>query len=306
MATKITNSSATNSSANLPVLSSESGFYRYLHEINRIPSLTQEEEFMFAKSYLEHEDIGAAHKLVTSHLKLVAKIALSYRNYGLSLVDIVSEGNIGLMQAVKKYNPDLGFRLSTYAMWWIKASIQEYILKSWSLVKIGTTAAQKKLFFSLRKIKHKLTNLYSRSIGEQDFPEIARSLDVTVKDVAEMNKRLAGADLSLNIPMGDEGSTTEAIELIAETRPSHDIVMASRQERGNKHALLMNGMKLLNDRELNIIKARRLQDQPSTLDELSQKFNISKERVRQIENRAFEKLQGYVLSESSAQLNIDI
>jgi RNA polymerase sigma-32 factor len=287
------------SQRNLPVLSSEAGFYRYLQEINKIPSLEKEEEFMLAKAYLEKEDLSAAHKLVTSHLKLVAKIALSYRNYGLPVVELVSEGNLGLMQAVKKYNPDLGFRLSTYAMWWIKASIQEYVLRSWSLVKIGTTAAQKKLFFSLGKIKHKIANLYSRQVGEQDFPEIARELDVTTKDVAEMNRRLSGGDLSLNNLVSKDGdSNLEMIDLIPEARPSHDIILANRQERGARHSLLMSGMKMLNDRELAILQARKLQEDPSTLDELSQKFNISKERVRQIENRAFEKLQSYVLSES--------
>jgi RNA polymerase sigma-32 factor len=289
------------SQKNLPVLSSESGFYRYLQEINSIPSLDKEEEFMFAKSYLEKEDLGAAHKLVTSHLKLVAKIALSYRNYGLPVVELVSEGNLGLMQAVKKYNPDLGFRLSTYAMWWIKAAIQEYILRSWSLVKIGTTAAQKKLFFSLGKIKHKITNLYSRQVGEQDFPEIAKELEVTTKDVAEMNRRLSGGDLSLNNLVSNDGSSDlEMIDLIPETRPSHDIILANRQEKTSKHSLLMSGMKILNERELLILKARKLQEDPSTLDELSQKFSISKERVRQIENRAFEKLQSYVLAEVGA------
>ena len=281
---------------NLPVISSESGFYRYLQEINQIPSLTQEEEFMLAKSYLEKEDLAAAHQLVTSHLKLVAKIALSYRNYGLPMPELVSEGNLGLMQAVKKYNPDLGFRLSTYAMWWIKASIQEYVLKSWSLVKIGTTAAQKKLFFSLGKIKHKLTNLYSRQVGEQDFPEIARELEVSTKEVAEMNRRLSGGDLSLNAPIGNEDGAAEMMDFLAEARPSHEMVLASRQDGNNRHKALMLAMKTLNERELAILTARKLQEDPLTLDELSQRFSISKERVRQIENRAFEKIQGHVLS----------
>lgn len=281
---------------NLPTLSSESGFYRYLQEINQIPSLTQEEEFMLAKNYIEKEDLSAAHKLVTSHLKLVAKIAVSYRNYGLPIPELVSEGNIGLMQAVKKYNPDLGFRLSTYAMWWIKASIQEYVLKSWSLVKIGTTTAQKKLFFSLGKIKHKITNLYSRQVSEQDFPGIARELEVTTKEVAEMNKRLAGADLSLNAPMSNEDGASEMMDFLPEARPSQEMVLANRQEGNNKHKALMRAIGTLNERELDIFTARKLKDEPLTLDELSQKFNISKERVRQIENRAFEKVQEHVLA----------
>lgn len=285
---------------NLPVLSSESGFYRYLQEINKIPCLTQEEEFLLAKNYLENNDLAAAHKLVTSHLKLVAKLALSYRSYGLPVVELVSEGNLGLMQAIKKYNPDLGFRLSTYAMWWIKASIQEYILKSWSLVKIGTTTAQKKLFFSLGKIKHKLANLYSRQIGEGDFPEIAKELDVSTQEVANMSRRMSGGDLSLNTPTSkDIDSGAEMLDFVPESRPSHDIVLANKQESITKHRLLSQGMKMLNERELFILQSRKLLDDPLTLDELSQKFNISKERVRQIENRAFEKLQEYVLAESA-------
>ncbi len=285
---------------NLPVLSSDSGFQRYLQEINRIPSLSQEEEFLLAKAYLEDNDIAAAHKLVTSHLKLVAKIALSYRGYGLPVVDLVSEGNLGLMQAIKKYNPDLGFRLSTYAMWWIKAAVQEYILRSWSLVKIGTTSAQKKLFFSLSKIKNKLSNLYSRQIQESDFVEIAQKLDVTTQDVSDMSKRMSGGDLSLNVPIGEGNeSSLEMIDFIPENKPSQDIVLANKQEALNKHRVLMNGMKILNDRELFILKSRKLLEDPLTLDELSQKFNISKERVRQIENKAFEKLQEYVLTQSN-------
>lgn len=283
---------------NLPVVSSsDSGFYKYLQEINRIPSLSQEEEFMLAKSYLEHSDVGAAHKLVTSHLKLVAKIAISYRNYGLPMVDLVSEGNLGLMQAVKKYDPDLGFRLSTYAMWWIKASIQEYVLRSWSLVKIGTTAAQKKLFFSLGKIKHKLAHLYSRAVGDQDVPQIAKVLDVTEKEVFDMNRRLAGADISLNNPShcGDADSA-ELIEFIEDGRPSHELVMAKAQEGNIRHNALMKAISCLNDREAYIIKARKLKEDPATLDDLSHRFGISKERVRQIESRAFEKLQEYVVA----------
>ncbi len=280
----------------LPVVSSsDSGFYRYLQDINRIASLSQEEEFMLAKAYLEHHDIEAAHKLVTSHLKLVAKIAISYKNYGLPMVDLVSEGNLGLMQAVKKYNPDLGHRLSTYAMWWIKASMQEYILRSWSLVKIGTTAAQKKLFFSLGKIKHKLTHLYSRAVGDQDIPRIAKELEVSEREVADMSRRLSGADISLNSPShkGDDTSG-ELIEYLPDARPSHELVMAATQESSLRSKILARAMSTLNEREAYIIKERKLKEVPSTLDDLSHHFGISKERVRQIETRAFEKLQEYV------------
>lgn len=283
---------------NLPaVVSSDSGFGKYLQEINAIPSLTQTEEFMLAKAFLEQNDMKAAHRLVTSHLKLVAKIALSYRNYGLPVVDLVSEGNLGLMQAVKKYNPDLGFRLSTYAMWWIKASIQEYVLKSWSLVKIGTTAAQKKLFFSLNKIKHRLTNLYSRQITDQDIPRIASELGVSTKDVSEMSVRLAGGDLSLNATRGNEEDAPELIDFLPESRLNQESALVKRQESNNQHILLSKAMQTLNARELSILTARKLCDNPATLDELSREFNISKERVRQIEGRAFEKVQQYVLSE---------
>ncbi|PCJ27334.1 MAG: RNA polymerase sigma factor RpoH [Rickettsiales bacterium] len=281
---------------NLPVVTSASGFSGYLQEINKIPSLSKEEEFMLAKAYLEKHDLEAAHKLVTSHLKLVAKIAIKYKNYGLPVTELVSEGNLGLMQAVKKYNPDLGHRLSTYAMWWIKASIQEYVLKSWSLVKIGTTAAQKKLFFSLGKVKHKITNMYARSVNEGDYPEIANELGVTVKDVTEMSQRLSGADLSLNRPVnrGDD-SSSEMIELLPEARPSHEDTLSQSQSLTNQKDVLSRAMCVLNDREVKILTARKLLDSPSTLDTLSNEYNISKERVRQIENRAFEKVQNYVL-----------
>ncbi len=279
----------------ISTVSVESGYYQYLQEINKIPSLTQEEEFLLSKAYLDSNDIEAAHKLVSSHLKLVAKIAMRYKNYGLPILEVISEGNLGLMQAVKKYNPDLGFRLSTYAMWWIKASIQEYVLRSWSLVKIGTTAAQKKLFFSLGKIKHKITNLYSRSVCEQDFPQIAEELGVTAKEVSEMNLRLTGGDLSLNQPINMQENKVERMELLAENRPTQELAMISRQEASNKMQLLKSAMQILNPRELQILTERKLQDLPATLDVLSNKYNISKERVRQIENKAFEKIQSFIL-----------
>ncbi|WP_341751494.1 RNA polymerase sigma factor RpoH [Candidatus Tisiphia endosymbiont of Piscicola geometra] len=283
----------------VPVISAESGFYQYLQKINKIPSLSQEEEFLLAKAYLEQNDLEAAHKLVTSHLKLVAKIAVRYRNYGLPLNELVSEGNLGLMQAVKKYNPDLGFRLSTYALWWIKASIHEYVLRSWSLVKMGTTAAQKKLFFSLGKIKHKIANLYSRAVTDQDFVQIAQELGVTKNEVSEMNSRLSSPDLSLNnlVNSGNDNSDSELIEFLPETRPSQELRLISQEDSVNKHNLLTQAMKILNDRELHILTERKLKDSPKTLDTLSIEYKISKERIRQIENTAFEKVKNFILQQ---------
>ncbi|WP_375331983.1 RNA polymerase sigma factor RpoH [Candidatus Tisiphia endosymbiont of Temnostethus pusillus] len=285
--------------SSVPVISAESGFYQYLQKINKVPSLSQEEEFLLAKAYLEQNDLEAAHKLVTSHLKLVAKIAVRYRNYGLPLNELVSEGNLGLMQAVKKYNPDLGFRLSTYALWWIKASIHEYVLRSWSLVKMGTTAAQKKLFFSLGKIKHKIANLYSRAVTDQDFVQIAQELGVTKNEVSEMNSRLSGPDLSLNnlVNSGNDNSDSELIEFLPETRPSQELRLISQEDSVNKHNLLTQAMKILNDRELHILTERKLKDSPKTLDTLSIEYKISKERIRQIENTAFEKVKNFILQQ---------
>ena len=286
---------------NLPAVSSEASFSMYLREINKIPSLTKEEEFLLAKAYLENQDLEAAHKLVTSHLKLVAKIAMRYRKYGLPITELVSEGNIGLMQAVKKYDPDLGYRLSTYSMWWIKASIQEYVLKSWSLVKIGTTSAQKKLFFSLSKIKHKITNMYSRSVNEGDYQAIADELGVTVREVNEMSQRLSGPDLSLNrtINNDSDNSGSEMLELLPESKPSQEDILSRRQILVNKTQILSEALGELNEREVQILTARKLNDSPLTLDTLSSQYNISKERVRQIETKAFEKVQNYVLTRIS-------
>lgn len=285
----------------LPAISAESGFSKYLNEINNIPSLTKEEEFMLAKAYLEQHDLDAAHKLVKSHLKLVAKIAMQYKNYGLPIAELVSEGNLGLMQAVKKYDPELGFRLSTYAMWWIKSSIQEYVLKSWSLVKIGTTSAQKKLFFSLRKIKNKITNTNERAVNEEDYKQIAKELGVSVKEVSEMNQRLSGLDLSLNRTLdNNDDSSGEMIELIPETKPSQEIILEKSQILNKQKRILAEAMKVLNEREVKILTARKLNDSPSTLDSLSNEYSISKERVRQIENKAFEKVQNYVLEKMSS------
>ncbi len=286
------------SDRNLPVISSSSGFNKYLQEINNIASLTKEEEFLLAKNYLEKNDLEAAHKLVSSHLKLVVKIAIKYKNYGLPIPELVSEGNIGLMQAVKKYDPDLGFRLSTYAMWWIKASIQEYVLRSWSLVKIGTTSAQKKLFFSLSKIKHRITNTYARAINDQDYQEMATELGVSVKEVVEMDQRMF-PDVSLNRPANFDDDSVEAIEFLPEQKPNQEISLLQKQDIQNKKLILAQAMQVLSDREIKILKARKLSYNPETLDSLSLEYNISKERVRQIETRAFEKLQNYMLARIS-------
>lgn len=281
--------------SNFSIISEESGLYKYLQEINAIPSLTNEEEFSLARAYIENQDLSSAQKLVTSHLKLVAKIALTYRNYGLPLIELISEGNMGLMHAVKKYNPDLGFRLSTYAMFWIKAAIQEYILKSWSLVKIGTTAAQKKLFFSLKKIKRKLSNLYLRSINENDHAEIAQELGVDISEVTEMDNRLLNKDLSLNSPISINNEVTEVIDLLPEKRPNPEMLFLSKEDSRHKKNLLAKGISNLTPREKDIFQARRLSDNIATLDMLSNKYNISKERVRQIENKAFDKVKEFIL-----------
>jgi len=279
----------------LPAISAESGLQHYLREINNIPSLTQEEEFLLAKKYLEDHDVKAAHKLVASHLKLVAKIAMKFRSYGLPTNELISEGNLGLMHAVKKYNPDLGYRLSTYAMWWIKAAIQDYILKSWSLVKIGTTAAQKKLFFSLGKIKNKIRNINSREIIEKDYDQISEELGVARSEVIEMNQRLSGSDLSLNNPSGNDENSSELIEYIPETRPSQEVMLIRNQDSMHRKKMLSDALATLSERELVIILERKLSESPTTLDDLSKRLNVSKERIRQIENKAFDKMQKFVL-----------
>jgi RNA polymerase sigma-32 factor len=283
----------------LPAISADSGLQHYLREINNIPSLSQEEEFLLAKKYLEDHDVKAAHKLVASHLKLVAKIAMKFRNYGLPTNELISEGNLGLMHAVKKYNPDLGYRLSTYAMWWIKAAIQDYVLKSWSLVKIGTTAAQKKLFFSLGKIKNKIRNINSREITEKDYDQISSELGVTKSEVLEMNQRLSGSDLSLNNPSGDDENSSELIEYIPETRPSQEVMLIKNEDHTHRKKMLSDALATLNERELVIILERKLSENPTTLDDLSKRLNVSKERVRQIENKVFDKMQKFVLEAAS-------
>ncbi len=272
------------------IVSGEGGLSRYLEEIRRFPMLQPQEEYMLAKRYAEHEDTGAAHKLVTSHLRLVAKIAMGYRGYGLPIGEVISEGNVGLMQAVKKFEPERGFRLATYAMWWIKASIQEYILRSWSLVKIGTTAAQKKLFFNLRRLKGKLNAMEDGDLRPQQVESIATTLGVTKDEVVSMNRRMSmGGDTSLNAPLREEGEG-EWQDWLADTGPLQDEMLADEQERDQRHELLSSAMAALNDREKHILTQRRLIDEPETLEELSQHYGISRERVRQIEVRAFEKL----------------
>jgi len=278
------------SSRGLPVLSGEAGLSRYLSEIRKFPLLSPEDEYMFAKRWKEHEDPEAARRLVTSHLRLVAKIAMGYRGYGLPVSEIVSEGNVGLMQAVKRFDPDKGFRLATYAMWWIRASIQEYVLRSWSMVKMGTTAAQKKLFFNLRKAKNNIGAIEEGDLTPAHTAKLADQLGVTETEVTEMNRRLSGGDASLNAPLRSE-SESEWQDWLADDTADQETRLAEREEMGERHDLLVNAMKDLTDRERDIIEARRLRDEPATLEELSQKYGVSRERVRQIEVRAFEKLQ---------------
>ena len=278
------------SSRGLPVLSGDAGLSRYLTEIRKFPLLSPEDEYMFAKSWKEHEDPEAARRLVTSHLRLVAKIAMGYRGYGLPVSEIVSEGNVGLMQAVKRFDPDKGFRLATYAMWWIRASIQEYVLRSWSLVKMGTTAAQKKLFFNLRKAKNNIGAIEEGDLTPDHTTTLADQLGVTETEVTEMNRRLSGGDASLNAPLRS-GSESEWQDWLADDTADQETRLAEREEMGDRHELLVSAMKDLTERERDILQARRLQDEPATLEELSQKYGVSRERVRQIEVRAFEKLQ---------------
>jgi RNA polymerase sigma-32 factor len=278
------------SSRGLPALSGEAGLSRYLTEIRKFPLLTPEDEFMFAKRWQEHEDPEAARKLVTSHLRLVAKIAMGYRGYGLPVSEIVSEGNVGLMQAVKRFDPDKGFRLATYAMWWIRASIQEYVLRSWSMVKMGTTAAQKKLFFNLRKAKNNIGAIEEGDLTPEHVATLSDQLGVTATEVTEMNRRLSGGDASLNAPLRAEGES-EWQDWLADDTADQETRLAEREELGDRHDLLVGAMQDLTERERDIIQARRLQDEPATLEELSQKYGVSRERVRQIEVRAFEKLQ---------------
>ncbi len=278
------------SSRGLPALSSDAGLSRYQSEIRKFPLLTPEEEFMFAKRLKEQGDPEAARRLVTSHLRLVAKIAMGYRGYGLPVSEIVSEGNVGLMQAVKRFDPDRGFRLATYAMWWIRAAIQEYVLRSWSMVKMGTTAAQKKLFFNLRKAKSNIGAIEEGDLTPDHTVKLADQLGVTEREVTEMNRRLSGPDSSLNAPLRSE-SESEWQDWLADDTIDQETRLAEREERGGRHEALTSALDTLSERERDIIQERRLKDDPATLEDLSQKYGVSRERVRQIEVRAFEKLQ---------------
>src|SRR6476661_4558259 len=275
----------------LAVMSPEGGLSRYLSEIRKFPMLAKDEEFMLAKRWQEHEDPQAAHRLVTSHLRLVAKIAMGYRGYGLPIGEVISEGNVGLMQAVKKFDPDKGFRLATYAMWWIRASIQEYILRSWSLVKMGTTAAQKKLFFNLRKAKSEIEALQEGDLRPDQVSQIATKLGVLDEEVVSMNRRLAGGDASLNSPMRADSESEWQDWLVDDKTPSQETVVADTQEKNLRMGLLEEAMTELTDRERHILTERRLKDDPTTLEDLATQYGVSRERVRQIEVRAFEKLQ---------------
>jgi RNA polymerase sigma-32 factor len=285
--------------AALPVLTAESGLAHYLEEIRRFPMLEPQQEYMLAKSWREHGDREAAHKLVTSHLRLVAKIAMGYRGYGLPISEVISEGNVGLMQAVKRFEPEKGFRLATYAMWWIKAAIQEYILRSWSLVKMGTTANQKKLFFNLRKAKSRINALDEGDLHPDQVKLIAKRLGVTEQDVVEMNRRLSG-DASLNAPIREEGDAGEWQDWLVDDTPSQERILVETEELDNRRSALTDALNVLNDRERRIFEARRLADDPITLEELASEFNVSRERVRQIEVRAFEKVQKAVKNRVAA------
>ena len=287
-----------NKITNLPT-PSVGGLSVYLSQIKKFPMLDAEEEYMLAKNWRENGNLKAAHKLVTSHLRLVAKIAMGYRGYGLPVNELISEGNIGLMQAVKKFDPDKGFRLATYAMWWIKAAIQEYILRSWSLVKIGTTTAQKKLFFNLKKIKSQIAPDTEGDLRNEDVKNIAERLDVSENEVVSMNRRLAGKEHSLNAPIGEDGDEWQ--DWVIDQSMDQELKIAQQEEMEQRKDLLTESIRILNDREKEILYSRRLTDNPSTLEELSKKFKISRERIRQIENKAFEKLQKHMLNSAKSK-----
>ena len=281
--------------SNLPSITTEGGLSNYLTQIKKFPMLSLEEEYMLAKSWKDRGDLKSAQKLITSHLRLVAKIAMGYRGYGLPVSEMVSEGNIGLMQAVKKYDPERGFRLATYAMWWIKASIQEYVLRSWSLVKMGTTSAQKKLFFNLKKIKNQISPNNSGDLNSEHVEEISKRLNVKKEEVVSMNRRLLGKEKSLNDPIKDEGGG-EWQDWIADDRIDQELKYSHQQELDQRKKLMDDSMGILNTREKEILIARRLSEETSTLEDLSKKYKISRERIRQIETKAFEKLQKAMLN----------
>ena len=289
-----------NSNYNLPSLYNEGGLSAYLAQIKKFPMLDAEEEYMLAKNWRENGNLQAAHKLVTSHLRLVAKIAMGYRGYGLPVNELISEGNIGLMQAVKKFDPDKGFRLATYAMWWIKASIQEYVLRSWSLVKMGTTTAQKKLFFNLKKLKNQIAPGQEGDLKDEQVKEISKRLDVDRDEVVNMNRRMMGQEKSLNDPI-KSGENEEWQDWLVDESLDQELMVSQKQEYDDKKELLESSMKMLNQREKEIITARRLVDNPTTLEELSKKYKISRERIRQIETKAFEKLQKSMINASKSK-----
>ena len=290
---------STISKNNLPALSNEGGLSAYLSQIKKFPMLEAEEEYMLAKNWKTTGNLKSAEKLVTSHLRLVAKIAMSYKGYGLPVNEMISEGNVGLMQAVKKFEPEKGFRLATYAMWWIRASIQEYILRSWSLVKIGTTTAQKKLFFNLKKIKNQIAPRSEGDLRDEHVSEIADKLDVSKREVITMNRRLSGKEFSLNAPIGEDGDEWQ--DWLVDKEIDHDLKFAQKEEMEQRKDLLKDSIKILNDRERQILYSRRLNDDPITLEVLSQKYKISRERIRQIENKAFEKLQKHMINSAKSK-----
>jgi len=283
----------------LPTLSNEGGLASYLAQIKKFPMLDYEEEYMLAKNWKTTGNLKSAEKLVTSHLRLVAKIAMGYKGYGLPVNEMISEGNVGLMQAVKKFEPEKGFRLATYAMWWIKASIQEYILRSWSLVKIGTTTAQKKLFFNLKKIKNQLAPRSEGDLRDEHVSEIARKLDVKKEEVVSMNRRLSGKEHSLNAQIGEDGDEWQ--DWLIDKEMDQELKFAHKEEMDQRKDLLTDSIKILNDREKEILYARRLNDEPTTLENLSKKYKISRERIRQIENKAFEKVQKHMLNSARSK-----
>lgn len=289
----------TTTNYNLPVLSNEGGLGLYLAQIKKFPMLDAEEEYMLAKNWRKTGNLKSAEKLVTSHLRLVAKIAMGYKGYGLPVNEMISEGNVGLMQAVKKFEPEKGFRLATYAMWWIKAAIQEYILRTWSLVKIGTTTAQKKLFFNLKKIKNQIAPRTEGDLRDEHVSEIANKLSVSEEEVVSMNRRLSGKELSLNAPIGEDGDQWQ--DWVVDKEMDHELRFAQQEEMGQRKDLLQDSIKILNEREKEILYARRLTDEPLTLEVLSKKYKISRERIRQIENKAFEKLQKHMLNSARSK-----
>jgi RNA polymerase sigma-32 factor len=289
----------TKKNKNIPALSNQSGLSGYLNQIKKFPILDSEEEYMLAKNWRTTGNLKSAEKLVTSHLRLVAKIAMGYKGYGLPVNEMISEGNVGLMKAVKKFEPEKGFRLATYAMWWIKAAIQEYVLRSWSLVKIGTTTAQKKLFFNLKKIKNQIAPTSEGDLRNEQVSEIANKLNVDEKEVISMNRRLSGKEHSLNSPIGEDGDEWQ--DWLIDKELDQELKVSQQEEMEQRKGLLSDSIKILNDREKEILYARKLNDEQTTLDDLSKKYKVSRERIRQIENKAFEKIQKHMLNSAKSK-----